>query len=120
MSNINEEVIYWINFIKNRLAEMRLDATEIFLNGDCGNMFSIFSKIFEDKELTPHCIYYKKEHPYHIVTEIEGRLYDITGETSLEKYCKYLNDNNIKQYNIEDLSEQVTTRKMVEKMTRTI
>lgn len=111
---INEEVVYWLLFIKNRMKEMKLDANDVFMNGNCGNLYSIFQKIFKEKAV-PHSIKYKGE-PWHIVTEIEGKLYDISGLTNIEKYCKYLNEHNEDdEYRIEDFSECVTDLYTVEK-----
>lgn len=91
------------------MRKMDLDAEEVFLNGNCGNLYKIFVSAFP-KYTIPFLIVHKDE-PMHIVTKIEDKFYDITGETSLEKYVKYLNENNSrliefqeKDFNIKQIS----------------
>ena len=85
MDEIYKEVEELIQFIKDEMRKMNLDAEEVFLNGNCGNLYRIFVEKFP-KYTTPFLITYRGE-PFHIVTKIGDRLYDITGETNLDKYA---------------------------------
>lgn len=51
--------------------------TEIYTSGNCGNLAVMLSLAFNG---TPYVL----DHLNHIVTEIEGRLYDITGDVTLQ------------------------------------
>lgn len=88
---IEERVNELIEAITNELKGTRtLDAKDVFLNGNCGNMYTIFAKYFGPKEaVVPYRISYKGE-PYHIVSKIGEDFYDITGKTSLEQYIEYV------------------------------
>ncbi len=92
MDDVNVEVVKLIEFIKKKMKEMNLNAEEVFLNGNCGDLYKIFVSKFP-KYTTPFLITYN-EIPYHIITKIQDRFYDITGETNLEKYIKYVKENN--------------------------
>ncbi len=84
-----------LNEIKSKLKQIdsKLDAEKVFLNGNCGNMYTIFANYFPKKAVVPHIISYNKI-PYHIISEIDGEFYDITGKTSFEKYIDYVQKNN--------------------------
>lgn len=99
MENIENEVIELIEFIKQNMKDMRLDAEDVFLNGNCGDLYKIFVSKFS-KYTTPFLIRYKNE-PYHIVTRIQGKFYDITGETDLKKYTNYVKEKN-RNYRFEE------------------
>lgn len=95
-----------LNEIKTKLKQIdsRLDAEEVFLNGNCGNMYIMFAEYFFPKAVVPYMCSYKDEER-HIITEIDGEFYDITGKTDLNKYIKYVQDNDKKNiYNAEDFS----------------
>lgn len=99
MDNLKEEVMELLNFIRTKMKEMNLDAEDVFLNGNCGDLYKIFVSKFS-KYTTPFLIRYKDE-PYHIVTRIQDKIYDITGETDLEKYIEYIKREN-KNYNFDE------------------
>lgn len=84
MDEIYKQVEQLLEFIKSEMKKMDLDAEDVFLNGNCGNLYRILVEKFP-KYTTPFLITYRGE-PYHIVTKIGDRLYDITGETNLDKY----------------------------------
>ena len=92
MEKIYEDVEDLLRFIKEEMDKMGIDAEEAFLNGDCGNLYKIFVSKFP-KLTTPFLIRYKDE-PMHIITRIGEKFYDITGETSLEKYAKRIREIN--------------------------
>ena len=93
MKTVQEKVEELIQFINNTMKEMRLDATDVFMNGNCGNMYTIFAKFFRKEAVIPYEILYNGE-PYHIFTKINEDFYDISGKTSLDKYIDYLRKNN--------------------------
>ena len=111
MEEVYKQVEELIEFIKKEMKEMYLNAEKVFLNGNCGNLYMIFAKQFP-KYTTPYLISYKGV-PYHMVSRIGERFYDITGETSLDKYSdkmaelnKYMkvdkNDFDIRQLSVAD------------------
>ncbi len=108
MNNLNVEVMELIEIIKRKMQEMNLDAENVFLNGNCGDLYKIFVSKFS-KYTTPFLITYNKL-PYHIVTRIQDKFYDITGETDLDKYIEYVKKNNFianideSKFEIEQLS----------------
>lgn len=93
MQTTEEKVNELLTEIKSKMKEMNLDAEKVFLNGNCGNMYTIFANYFSNKAVVPYLISYEN-YPYHIVTQIDGELYDITGKTSLDKYVDYVQKNN--------------------------
>lgn len=101
MENIEKEVLELIEFIKQKMKEMNLDAEDVFLNGNCGDLYKIFVSKFS-KYTTPFLIKYRNQ-PYHIVTRIQNKFYDITGETDLKKYTKYVKEKN-KNYSFDEKS----------------
>lgn len=90
---IEERVNELLEFIKDRMKEMRLDASDVFMNGNCGNLYTIFANYFRKEAVVPYEILYRGE-PYHIITKIGEGFYDISGKTYLEKYMEYLNSHN--------------------------
>jgi len=100
MMNIEKEIFELLDFIKDEMQEMDLNATKVFLNGNCGNLYKILVKKFP-KSTIPFLIS-NKNIPYHIVTKINNKFYDITGETDLKKYIEYLRKANNKEYKEED------------------
>lgn len=104
MATIEEKVNELIDFIKNCMKKMNLDAEHVFLNGNCGNLYTIFDNYLKKEAVIPYEILHKGW-PCHIVTKIQDDFYDITGKTSLEKYIQYVVDhrsNPLYEYNSED------------------
>lgn len=98
MKTLEDEITEFIEKIKAKMSEMRLDAVDVFYNGNCGNLYQILAKHFSQHHaIIPYLITYEGK-PMHIVSEIEGKLYDITGETSLEKYIHYVREHNSGQF----------------------
>lgn len=93
MMTTEEMVIELIEEIKRKMKEMRLDAEKVFLNGNCGNMYTILANYFSNKAVVPYIISCDG-YPYHIVTQIDEEFYDITGKTSLDKYVDYIKSHN--------------------------
>ena len=93
MKTIEERANELIEFITLKMKEMGLNAEEVFLNGNCGNLYSIFASYFKKEAVVPYEILYKG-YPHHIVTKIGDDYYDITGKTSLDKYIEYVKENN--------------------------
>lgn len=89
---LEKEVLELIEFVKEKMKEMGYDASKVFLNGNCGNLYEIFVKKFS-KYTTPFLITYKDE-PYHIVTKIGEHMYDINGKTDLDSYINYIKSKN--------------------------
>lgn len=87
MEKVYEEVEEFLKSIEKAMEYMELNAQEVFLNGDCGNLYKMFAKRF-GKLAKPFLISYKGR-PYHILTGIGEKIYDIRGETSLEDYVEY-------------------------------
>lgn len=100
--DIENEVLELIDFIKEKMKEMNLDAQDVFLNGNCGNLYKILVSKFS-KYTEPYVIK-ENNYPLHIVTKIQGKFYDITGETSLEKYLEYVKTHNSTRIKDEDFS----------------
>ena len=111
--NLEKEVLELIEFIKQKMSEMEdqdyRDASKVFLNGNCGNLYELFCKKFS-KYATPFLITYREE-PYHIVTKIGKYMYDITGRTDLISYINYIREHNYdyrnapaSEFQIEELS----------------
>lgn len=100
---LNSEVLKLIEFIKTEIKRIDpdLEPVDIFLNGNCGDLASILSEEFPDLA-QPYVIRYKKRDPYHIVTKIGDKFYDITGETDISKYNKYLNTHNRRSFEEKD------------------
>lgn len=96
MDEIYKQVEQLLEFIKSEMKKMDLDAEDVFLNGNCGNLYRILVEKFP-KYTTPFLIMYKED-PYHIVTKIGDRLYDITGETNLDKYVDIFISTNPDKY----------------------
>ena len=92
MEKIYKEVEELLEFIKEELDNMNVKAEVAFMNGDCGNLYKIFVKKFP-RFTTPFLVRFKEE-PMHLMTKIGEKFYDITGETSLEKYIEYLKREN--------------------------
>ena len=92
MEKIYERVENLLEFIREQMEKMNLDAEQVFLNGNCGNLYKIFVSKFS-KFTTPFLIRYEQK-PIHIITKIGEKFYDITGETSLEKYIGYVRERN--------------------------
>lgn len=104
MSNINAEVLKFINAIKNKMSQMNLNAEEVFLNGNCGNLYALLVKEFSSRHsVIPNLITFEGK-PAHLVSEIEGKLYDIMGETSLNKYIDYVRAHNRGKFSEDDFS----------------
>ena len=93
MQTIEERVNELIKLITEKCEEMNLDARKVFLNGNCGNMFTILAQYFTKEAVVPCEILYRN-YPYHIVSKIGDGVYDITGKTSIEKYINYLREHN--------------------------
>ena len=111
--NIEEKVNELIEFLTKKLKESRgLDAQTVFLNGNCGNMYTVFSEFFIKESVIPYRITYKDE-PYHIISKIGENFYDITGKTSLEQYIEYLRENSDdKNYDANDFKlEEIPVNK---------
>jgi len=87
MEKIYEEVEEFLKTIEKAMEYMDLDAQDVFLNGDCGNLYKMFAKRF-GKLAKPFVISYKGK-PYHMLTGIGEKIYDIRGETGLEDYVEY-------------------------------
>lgn len=102
---LEKEVLELIEFVKEKMKEMGYDATQVFLNGNCGNLYEIFCKKFS-KYSIPFIITYKGE-PYHIVTKIGEHMYDITGKTDLNSYIDYIRANNSDYRNAPDSDFQI-------------
>lgn len=95
MATIEERVNELIQVITENMKEQGYNAREVFLNGNCGNMYTIFAKYFKKEAVVPYEVLYEG-YPYHILTSINDELFDITGKTSLEDYINYLRENNPK------------------------
>lgn len=91
---LNQRVLSLIECIKEaiRRIDPKLDPVDVFVNGNCGNLATMLSEKFPNLA-KPYIIYYEK-YPYHVVTKIGEKFYDITGETDIKKYNKYLNEHN--------------------------
>ena len=91
---LNQRVLELIEFIKaeTKRIDSKLDPVDVFVNGNCGNLATMLSEKFPNLA-KPYIIYYEK-YPYHVVTKIGEKFYDITGETDIKKYNKYLNEHN--------------------------
>lgn len=91
---LNQKVLDLIEFIKGETKRIdpKLDPVDVFVNGNCGNLSTMLSEKFPNLA-KPYIIYYEK-YPYHVVTKIGEKFYDITGETDIKKYNKYLNEHN--------------------------
>lgn len=98
--NVEAEVLSLINRIIEEMKKMRFDAEKVFLNGDCGNLYTILARKFPNMA-TPYLVYYQNE-PYHILTKINEKFYDITGETTLEKYINYVKEHNYYRHGEDD------------------
>ena len=104
MKSLEDEILEFIEKIRDKMASMKLDAVDVFYNGNCGNLYQLLAKRFSQHHaVIPHLIIYR-EVPQHIVSEIEGKLYDITGETSLEKYIQYVKEHNYGKFEDKDFS----------------
>lgn len=90
--NLEQEVIELINFIKKEMREMNLDATDVFLNGNCGNLYQILAKEF-GPIAKPYLIKYDGKQS-HMLIKIQDIFYDITGKTTLEEYIEYVKTHN--------------------------
>lgn len=93
MNTIDERVGELLTEIKNKMAEMNLDAENVFLNGNCGNLYTIFANFFTKEAVVPYEIIYE-DIPYHIISKIGDNFYDITGKTSLKDYIQCLKERN--------------------------
>lgn len=113
--NIEEEIIKLIAFINQQMNQMNLSAKEIFMNGNCGNLYTILEKQFSNMT-KPYVIKYRG-HPYHIVTKVKDNFYDITGKTNLKEYVQYLNTHNPIMLSYENFEiEEILDNKIISKM----
>jgi len=87
MDKVYEEVEELLEFIKQEMEYMNLRAEDVFLNGNCGNLYRILVSQFP-KYTTPYLISHKGI-PFHLVTGIGEKIYDIRGETSLDDYVEF-------------------------------
>ena len=76
--NKHQRILNLITFIRESHTEM----TNIYLKGSCLNFFCILHSIY------PEAIAWFNIN--HIITEIDGKYYDITGEVSNKNYFKYV------------------------------
>ena len=99
---LNQKVLELIEFIRNETKRIdpKLDPVNVFLNGNCGNLANMLMEKFPSLA-QPYVIYYEK-YPYHVVTKIGEKFYDITGETDIKKYNEYLNEHNRNPFDEED------------------
>ena len=99
---LNKKVLELIEFIKaeTKRIDSKLDPVDVFVNGNCGNLATMLSEKFPNLA-KPYIIYYEK-YPYHVVTKIGEKFYDITGETDIKKYNEYLNEHNRNPFDEED------------------
>ncbi len=79
------------------LRESFVGSQEVYTQGSCYHVYLMLKSIF------PQAVPYYMERPYHIVTEIEGKFYDIDGECDVYEdededellvYCRYVEDGN--------------------------
>ena len=112
MSNIENEVLKFINTVKKKMHQMNLNPEKVFLNGNCGNLYSLLEKEFSPRHVViPNLISWEDE-PMHLVSEIDGKLYDIMGETNLKKYIEYVREHNNGIFKEEDFTiKQLTDPK---------
>ena len=89
---LQQEVLDTIDYIKNVHQTNNGDPMEVFRNGNCGNIYTFLSKEFPEKAIP--CGIYRFRELLHIITKIEDKYYDISGEVTLEKYIKYLLETN--------------------------
>lgn len=101
---LNHKVLELIEFIKEETKRIdpKLDPVDVFLNGNCGNLATMLTEKFPNLA-QPYVILYEK-YPYHVITKIGEKFYDITGETDIEKYNKYLNEHNRYSFKKEDFA----------------
>lgn len=91
---MNKEVLDYIKEVRRQTEKLNLNPDEVFLNGNCGNLYQLLSQEFSRRHrVTPVLISHRDE-PMHMVTDIDGVLYDITGVTTLEKYVQFLRDHS--------------------------
>ena len=92
------DVVGVIKFIEDKMNQRlkgnnhNIDAHTVFYNGDCGNLYELLKAAFPN-EAKPYIIYVNGE-PYHVVTRIGEKYYDITGEITLEEYKTYMKEKN--------------------------
>ena len=119
MDTIENRVNELISIIKEKLAEMKLDAEKVFINGNCGDLHTIFADYFKKEAVVPYEITYQGR-PVYIMSKIGDDLYDITGKTSLEKYVDYIEKNsdyfynNKKDYGIREIEVGKRERRIAE------
>ena len=104
METIETKITEFIELIKSKMKEMGLNATDVFLNGNCGNLYKLFVEHFPRQAIIPYVIKHGEEQ-LHMVSQINGKFYDITGETDLDKYYEYVKKNHPGHYKFYDKEE---------------
>lgn len=99
---MNKKVLDYISEVRRQTEKLNLKPDEVFLNGNCGNLYYLLVNEFSKTHKIIPCLIFCREEPMHMVTEVDGELYDITGITSLEKYIKFLKDHTSPLYREED------------------
>jgi hypothetical protein len=85
MKNLHEDVLALIKCCRDSFP----DSVKVYTNGSCFRFFKILKSVFRDSE------------PYynivegHVITKINDRYYDITGEISPKGYFPMTNEPNI-------------------------
>lgn len=90
---MEKDILNFIEEVKNQTRKLNLEPEEVFLNGNCGNLYHMLAREFSRTHTVVPVLIVCREEPMHMVTEIDGKLYDITGETSLPKYIEFLTNH---------------------------
>jgi len=109
--NLHQGVIETIEFIKKVHSLNNGNPMDVFRNGNCGNVYTFLKQEFsEQAESYGVCEFGGL---LHIVTKIDEKYYDISGEVTLENYIKYLLESEynefsrcISDYSIRPVSEE--------------
>lgn len=110
-----KEILGIISFIKEtvnnefKAKERNISAEKVFYNGNCGNMYDLLHTAFPN-DATP-CAIYINDYPYHIITKIGGKTYDISGEINLDGYKEYLKQHN-ENLNTENMKFEIKDLKV--------
>lgn len=118
--NIHRDVIDAIDFVKQTYKiYSEEEPIEVFNRGNCGNLYSLLKMQFGD-EVKPFGVY-EYNQLIHVVSKIGEKYYDITGETTLEQYFRYLMEvkmresvhfsSDIESYCIKEVTEEQVKEK---------